>query len=106
MPLQCVENSGRDCAETPAKRKSQKQNTTRVKTKTPQKSKASKLGSREIEEGAGHLLEIRRLIREHNKTEKQVPLREPDLLIVMTGSRMAYTRNDGVKVIPLACMKD
>lgn len=106
MPLQCVENSGRDCAETPAKRKSQKQNTTRVKTKTPQKSKASKLGSREIEEGAGHLLEIRRLIREHNKTEKQVPLRKPDLLIVMTGGRMAYTRNDGVKVIPLACMKD
>lgn len=78
----------------------------KVKTKTPQKSKASKLGCREIEEGAGHLLEIRRLIREHNKTEKQVPLREPDLLIVMTGSRMAYTRNDGVKGIPLACMKD
>lgn len=65
-----------------------------------------KLGSRDIEEGAGHLLEIRRLIREYNKTEKQIPLREPDLLIVMTGGRMAYTRNDGVKVIPLACMKD
>lgn len=65
-----------------------------------------KLGSREIEEGAGHLLEIKRLIQEHNKTEKQVPLREPDLLIVMTGGRMAYSRPDGVKVIPLASLKD
>lgn len=65
-----------------------------------------KLGSREIEEGAGHLLEIKRLIQEYNKTEKQVPLREPDLMIVMTGGHMAYTRPDGVKVIPLACLKD
>lgn len=65
-----------------------------------------KLGSREIEEGASHLLELRRLIREHNKTEKQVPLREPDLMIVMTGGKMAYTREDGVKIIPLGCLKD
>ena len=65
-----------------------------------------KLGSREIEEGAKHLLEIKRLIQVHNETEKQVPLREPDLMIVMTGGSMAYTRPDGVKVIPLACLKD
>lgn len=49
---------------------------------------------------------IKRLIQEHNKTEKQVPLREPDLMIVMTGGQMAYIRPDGVKVIPLACLKD
>lgn len=65
-----------------------------------------KLGSREIEDGSKHLLEIKRLIQEHNKTENQVPLREPDLLIVMTGGNMAYTRPDGVKVIPLGCLKD
>ena len=65
-----------------------------------------KLGSSEIDEGAEHLLELKRLIQEHNQTEKQVPLREPDLLIVMTGGTMAYTRQDGVKVIPLACLKD
>lgn len=65
-----------------------------------------KLGSREIDDGAKHLLELKRLIREHNKTEKQVPIREPDLLIVMTGGTMAYSRPDGVKVIPLACLKD
>lgn len=65
-----------------------------------------KLGSREIEEGAEHLLEIKRLIREYNKEEKQVPLREPDLLIILTGGSMAYTRPDGVKIIPLACLRD
>lgn len=65
-----------------------------------------KLGSREIEEGAKHLLEIKRLIQVFNQSEKQVPLREPDLLIVLTGGSMAYTRPDGVKVIPLACLKD
>jgi len=65
-----------------------------------------KLGSREIEEGASHLLELRHLIREHNKQEKQVPIKEPDLLIILTGGKMAYTRSDGVKIIPLACLKD
>ena len=65
-----------------------------------------KLGSREIDDGAKHLLEIKRLIREHNEAEKQGIIREPDLLIVLTGGHMAYTRMDGVKVIPLACLKD
>lgn len=65
-----------------------------------------KLGSHEIEEGSQHLLEIRRLIRQYNQTKKQVPLREPDLLMILTGGSMAYTRPDGVKVVPLACLKD
>lgn len=65
-----------------------------------------KLGSREIEDGAKHLKEIKQLVQNHNKTEKQLPLREPDLLIILTGGHLAYTRPDGVKVIPLACLKD
>ncbi|MBO7145751.1 MAG: ATP-binding protein [Salinivirgaceae bacterium] len=65
-----------------------------------------KLGSRDIEEGATHLVELKRLVGEHNKKEAQVPLREPDLLIVLTGGKMAYTRPDGVKIIPLACLKN
>lgn len=64
-----------------------------------------KLGSRDIEEGATHLLEIKRLIRQKNETEKQMPLRESDLLIVLTGGEFAYTREDGVKVVPLGCLK-
>ena len=65
-----------------------------------------KLGSREIEDGAANLLKLKRLIQEHNKDEEQVPLREPDLLIVLTGGSMAYTRSDSVKVIPLACLRN
>ncbi|MCD7738047.1 MAG: DUF4143 domain-containing protein [Lachnospiraceae bacterium] len=65
-----------------------------------------KLGSREIEEGAKHLLEIKRLVGEFNQKETQCPLREPDLLMVITGGEMAYTREDGVKVVPIGCLKD
>jgi hypothetical protein len=65
-----------------------------------------KLGRREIEEGAKHLLEIKRLVAEKNKTDKQSKLREPDLLIILTGGEMAYTREDGVKIIPIGCLKD
>lgn len=64
-----------------------------------------KLGSREVEDGAKHLLELKRLIREKNRTETQMPIREPDLLIVLTGGKIAFTREDGVKVIPLATLK-
>ena len=49
---------------------------------------------------------VKRLIREHNEKEKQMPIREPDLLIILTGGQMAYTRPDGVKIIPLGCLKD
>lgn len=38
--------------------------------------------------------------------EKQTSLREPDLLIVLTGGEFAYTREDVVKVMPLGCLKD
>jgi len=64
-----------------------------------------KLGSMEIEEGAQHLIELHDLIKEHNLTEKQVPLREPDLKIILTGGPMAYTRPDGVKIIPIGCLR-
>ncbi len=65
-----------------------------------------KLGSREIEDGAKHLIELKDLIEEKNKKEKQMPLKMPDLLIVLTAGELAYTRTDGVKVIPLGCLKD
>lgn len=65
-----------------------------------------KLGSREINEGAGHLIQLRNLIREHNASEPQALIREPDLMMVLTGGKMAYRREDGVCVIPLACLKD
>lgn len=65
-----------------------------------------KLGSRDIDEGAKHLLKLQQLIKENRKDGGKPTLREPDLLIVITGGELAYTREDGVKVIPLGCLKD
>ena len=65
-----------------------------------------KLGQSETDAGARHLLEIERLIMEHNKNEEQVPLRLPDLKIVITGTKYGYVRPDGVYVIPIGCLKD
>ena len=64
-----------------------------------------KLGSREIEEGAAHLIEIKSLIQKANR-EKGLKIREPDLLIVLTGGEMAYTRKDGVKIIPIGTLRN
>ena len=50
-------------------------------------------------------LRLKRLIIEHNKTEKQNPIREPDLMMVITGGMYGYRRNDGVYVVPLACLR-
>ena len=65
-----------------------------------------KLGSNEIDLGAKHLCDIERLIKEYNETEKQCPLRLPDLKIVITGTEYGYKREDGVYVIPIGCLKD
>lgn len=64
-----------------------------------------KLGSNDIEEGAEHLIELKNLIQQYNQSNIQVPLREPDLLVVLTGGQYAFTREDGVKVIPIGCLK-
>ena len=65
-----------------------------------------KLGSKEIDAGAKHLCEIERLISEYNKKEKQVPLRLPDLKLIITATEFGYKRDDGVYVIPIGCLKD
>ncbi len=58
-----------------------------------------KLGSKDIEKGAEHLLELKTLI-------EKTPLKAPDLLMVLTGGELAYSRPDGVKIIPLGCLKE
>ena len=52
------------------------------------------------------MCELKKLIREHNASERQNKLREPDLLIVLTGGPVAYKREDGVLVVPIGCLKD
>lgn len=65
-----------------------------------------KLGSRDIEDAALHLIKLQQLIIRSNNEKKSSNLREPDLLIVITGGEMAYTRKDGVKIVPIGCLKD
>ncbi len=58
-----------------------------------------KLGSREIEEGAQHLLALKQKVNaEHTG--------EPAFLMIVTGGEFAYRREDGVLVVPLGCLKD
>ena len=65
-----------------------------------------KLGSREIDAGAKHLKEIKDLVEKKNEESEQPRLRLPDLLVVLTGGEMAYTRSDGVKVVPIGCLRN
>ena len=58
-----------------------------------------KLGSKEIEDAAVHLLELKNKVN----TEK---MREPSFLMILTGSEIAYRREDGVYVVPLGCLKE
>ena len=63
-----------------------------------------KTGSRQIDQGAEHLIEIKNLIRKANEKAQQAPLREPDLMIILTAGKYAYKRQDGVYVIPVGLL--
>jgi hypothetical protein len=52
------------------------------------------------------LKEIKELVEKKNKESEQSRLRLPDLLVVLTGGEMAYTRSDGVKVVPVGCLRN
>ena len=65
-----------------------------------------KLGESGVDEGAEHLLKIEKLVMDQNRTEEQVPLRLPDLKIVITGTKYGYRREDGVFIIPIGCLRD
>lgn len=58
-----------------------------------------KLGSKEIEQAAANLLELKSKV----DTSK---IGEPAFLMVLTGGQYAYRRADGVFVVPIGCMKD
>jgi predicted AAA+ superfamily ATPase len=58
-----------------------------------------KLGSKEIEEAAEHLIELKNKIN----TDK---MREPSFLMILTGTELAYKRVDGVLIVPIGCLKD
>ncbi|MDR3225012.1 MAG: DUF4143 domain-containing protein [Clostridiales Family XIII bacterium] len=57
-----------------------------------------KLGAKEIEEAAKHLIAI----SEKVDTAKMSP---PVFLMILTGTEMAYQRKDGVWIVPIGCLK-
>ena len=65
-----------------------------------------KLGSHEIDDGAKHLNQIEKLIKEYNEKEKQCPMRLPDLKLIITGTQYGYKREDGVYIVPIGCLKN
>ena len=58
-----------------------------------------KLGAKEIEKAAEHLLEL----KEKVNTDK---MKKPSFLMILTGTEFAYRRDDGVFVVPIGCLKD
>lgn len=96
-----------NCAKTPNElpqkhqtkhRKNTKQNATKTPNALQNPQKPVSLQHHYI---ANNMEYLKRTADEHLSL-----LREPDLLMVIKGGEMAYTRPDGVKIIPLACLKD
>jgi hypothetical protein len=58
-----------------------------------------KLGEHQADEAAANLMRLK------NKIDTS-RIGEPSFLMVLTGGKFAYTRKDGVLVVPLACLKD
>jgi predicted AAA+ superfamily ATPase len=58
-----------------------------------------KLGNKQIEQAAIHLLKLKEKI----DADK---MREPSFLLVLTGGQYAYRREDSVWVVPIGCLKN
>ena len=57
-----------------------------------------KLGSKEIEEAAQNLLKLKEKI----DLEK---MKAPSFLMILTGTQLAYRREDSVFIVPIGCLK-
>ena len=64
-----------------------------------------KLGSKRIDEGIKNLLKVEQLIKAANANDKSLHIREPDLLLIITSGEISFSK-DGVRVIPITCLKD
>ena len=72
-----------------------------------------KTGINAVPKAEEGLLKFRDVIRQHNekvlsnKEHPGVTYREPSLLmIICANAEMAYTTDNGVKVVPVGCLKD
>ncbi|MCL2116093.1 MAG: DUF4143 domain-containing protein [Methanobrevibacter sp.] len=63
-----------------------------------------KLGSSEIEKGAKNLIKLDNLIKKHIREDK-LNIKAPNFLAIITGGELAYTRADGVKILPIGVLR-
>lgn len=61
----------------------------------------TKLGGTKIKEAEEHLLELEKLI-----IENEPKIGKPEFLMVVTGTDMAYTTENGVLIVPVGCLKN
>lgn len=61
----------------------------------------TKLGGTKIKEAIEHLINLKKLIKE---SKEKLP--EPEFLMVITGTDMAYIAENGVLVVPIGCLKN
>lgn len=61
----------------------------------------TKLGGTRIKEAEEHLITLKNLI-----LEKSPRIGSPEFLMVITGTDMAYTTENGVLVVPIGCLKN
>ena len=59
------------------------------------------MGGRKLKEAEEHLLELNRLINESEDIKIK-----PSLLMIITGTDMAYVTPTNVLVVPIGCLKD
>lgn len=60
-----------------------------------------KLGGTKIKEAEEHLLNLKDLIEKNNKK-----ISSPEFLMIITGTDMAYTTENGILVVPIGCLKN
>jgi len=58
-----------------------------------------KMGSREIENAAENLKALKNKVN----TDK---MKAPSFLMILTGTELAYRRDDGVTIVPIGCLRD
>ena len=58
-----------------------------------------KLGAKEIKEAAKHLV----MLKEKVDAEK---MRQPSFMMILTGTKVVYRRENGVFVVQVGCLKD
>ena len=61
----------------------------------------TKLGGTRIKEAEEHLITLKNLI-----LKNQPKLGEPEFMMVITGTELAYTTENGILVVPVGCLKE